>query len=811
MNWLGILDTFWGDLHYAARGLRKHPELLVITALSLGLGIGVNTTLFNVFNIIVLQKPTAVESNRIVRIEPGNSNGISYLDYRDLPGGAAFTGMAITSNTVLNVRIGNDIQQVPGLAVSGNFFEVLGVNPYMGRAFNAEESIPERDPRVAVLSYDFWQRHLHGDGGDLGKTLTLNGRPFTVIGILARDYRAGMGFQVPEIYVPVSPTVAPNLGERGHATFQLLARLAPGVTRQQAEASFTASAQALEAAWPVENKEFGRPAWAIPAFGPASLQGRASPPEFFIGLAVPFVILGLLLLIACANVAGVLLARGAGRRHELAVRLALGASRGRLIGTLLAESLLLSAFGAAGGLLLTAWLAPLLSQIRIPNTPPLPSLPILADFNLVLYTLSIALLTGLMCGLIPALQSTRLNITPGLRQNPLLRGRKRLRSLMVVGQVAASALLLVTCLLFLRSLLYIGTVNPGFDMQHLLTAKITPIQGGLTQAQNDRFAVQVTERLDAIPGIVSVSYASLIPLGGDSVGSQAKLKDRLEWRSPMILLSNVGPRYFGTMGIPLLRGREFLANDRRGSPPVVIVNEAFVKLAFPDGNALGKLVRAPTSNSPEPWREIVGVVADNKYEFLGEQPRPQFFLPFLQMGGGRLILQARTAGPPALSIAAVKRAIAEQDGSVLAEVQTTKDATSLEFVLRKISTMVLAALGALGVLLAMIGLYGVLSWDVSRRTAEIGIRMALGASRAAVRRMVLRDGLILVGAGVGLGIGAAMLLMLPIRFFLAGVGTADPATIAAVAAILMLVSVGASWFPVRRATRIDPITALRYD
>jgi len=242
----------------------------------------------------------------------------------------------------------------------------------------------------------------------------------------------------------------------------------------------------------------------------------------------------------------------------------------------------------------------------------------------------------------------------------------------------------------------------------------------------------------------------------------------------------------------------------------VIVNETFAKLAFPDGQALGKLVLAPTSNAPEPWREIVGVVADNKYEFLGEQPRPQFFLPFLQIGG-RLIMQARTAGPPALSIAAVKRAIAEQDGSVLAEVQTTKDATSLEFVLRKLSTIVLASMGALGVLLAMIGLYGVLSWDVSRRTAEIGIRIALGASQLAVRRMVLRDGLILSAAGVTLGIAAAMVLMLPIKFFLAGVGTADPATIAAVAVILMLVSVGASWFPVRRAIRIDPMAALRYD
>jgi len=809
MNPLATLDTFWQDLRYAARGLRQHPELLIITALSLGLGIGVNTTLFNIFNVLVLQKPSAVASERIVRIEPGNSNGISYLDYLDMQGITAFAGTAVSSTTTLNLSTGSDIQQVMGLVVSGNFFQLLGVNPFFGRAFNGEESMPEHQPRVAVVTYDFWQRHLQGDGNALGQPLTLNGQAFTLIGILARDYRAGMGLDVPEVYVPVNPLIAPYLGDRGHPSFQLLARLAPGVTRQQAQAAFTSAAKALETAWPVENKDFGRPAWVLPAYGPASLQGRGNPPEFFIVLAVPFVILGLLLLIACANVAGVLLARGAGRRHELAVRLALGASRGRLIRTLLAESLLLSAFGAAGGLLLTVWVAPLLTGVRLPNTPPLPHLSVLADLNLVWYTLAIALVTCLMCGLIPALQSTCLTITPGLRQNSLLHGRKRLRSLMVMGQVAASALLLVTCLLFLRSLLYIGTVDPGFEIQHLLTAKITPA-GGSSGTQQNQFAAQLTQRIETIPGIVSVSYASLIPLGGDNVASQAKLKDRLDWRGPLIWLSNVGPRYFGTMGIPVIRGREFLATDRPGSPPVVIVNQTFAKLAFPDGNALGELVLAPTSNAPEPWREIVGIVADSKYGSLGEQPRPQFFLPYLQMGG-RLILQVRTAGPPALSIGAVNRAIAEQAGNVLAEVQTTKDATSIEFELRQISTIVLASMGALGVLLAMIGLYGVLSWDVSRRTAEIGIRMALGASQPAVRGMVLRDGLMLTGAGLTVGIAAAMLLMLPIKAFLAGVSTADPVTIAVVALLLMVVGVAASWFPVRRATGIDPITALRYD
>jgi predicted permease len=809
MSLLTILEGAGQDLRYAARGLRKHPELLLITVLSLGLGIGANTTLFNLFNIVVLQKPSAVEPDRIVRIEPGNGNKISYLNFRDMGVSRAFVEAAINSTAMLNLRTGNDIQRITGLATSGNFFQLLGVDTFLGRTFNAEESVPERNPQVAVLSYDFWQRRFQGDRSAIGQNLTLNNQAFTVIGVLARDYRAGMGVLTPEIYVPVSPIVVPNLGDRSGSSFDFIARLAPGVTREQAEVAFTSSAKTLEEAFPKDNKSFGRPAWAIPAFGLASLQSRGTPSEFFIGLAIPFVVMGTLLLIACANIAGVLLARGAGRRHEIAVRLALGARRGRLIRTLLAESLLLSLFGAVGGLLLTAWLTPLLAQIRLPNTPLLPVFSIQPDLHLILYTAGIAILTTLLCGLVPALQSTRVNLTPGLKQGALERGRKRLRSLMVSGQVAASALLLVTCMLFLRSLLYIGTVKPGFDVDHLLTAKITLDQSHFTQRQQYQFAEQLVHRVEAIPGITSASYASLIPLGGDSVGAGVEIKTRPDWRSPEIMVANVGPGYFGTMGIPLLRGREFLTGDRQGAPPVVMVNETFAKLAFPSGDVLGTLVRMPNAN-PEPWREIVGVVADNKYGFLGERPQPQYFQPFLQTGG-RIFLQARTIASPALSVAAIKSAIAEQDASVLAEVQTTKDATSLEFVLRKLSTILLASMGGLGVLLAMIGLYGVMSWDVNRRAAEIGIRIALGASQGAVRRLVLRDGLIVVGAGITVGIGAALLLMLPIRFFLAGVSTADPATIGSVCALLLLVSVGASWFPVRRASRVDPMTALRYE
>jgi predicted permease len=387
------------------------------------------------------------------------------------------------------------------------------------------------------------------------------------------------------------------------------------------------------------------------------------------------------------------------------------------------------------------------------------------------------------------------------------RGRGRMRRLLVTGQVAASVLLLMVCVLFLRSLLYVGTVNPGFDMDHGITARLTPERQFTPNVFT--FAEEARQRVGALPGVRAASYASLIPLGGDSVGSSVELKDRKDWHSPMIELANVGPGYFQAMGIPLLRGREFGTADRAGAAPVLVVNETFARRCFPDGNALGRLVKLGKADS-EPWREIVGIAADNKYAFYAEEPSPQAFSPFLQTGG-RLFLVMRTAGTPTALIGGVTRTLAGMDKTVAAEVKTTRDFASLEFQLRRLSTTLLALMGTLGLVLSMIGLYGVLSWEVSRRTAEIGIRMALGASQGALRRMVLRDSLKLVGTGIGSGIVLAILVTIPMRVFLAGVSSTDPVTMAGVTVILIAVAMAASWFPVRRATRVDPLTALRYD
>jgi putative ABC transport system permease protein len=568
-------------------------------------------------------------------------------------------------------------------------------------------------------------------------------------------------------------------------------------------------AKALEKSYPRENASFGEPAFAFPVSGLESLQERSPQPEFFTGLAAPFVVAGMLLLIACANVAGLMLARGAVRQREIAIRLALGASRAHVTRLLLADSFLLSILGAAGALLVTAWLTPLLAQVRIPNTAALPPFNLKMDMRLAVYMLAVALATVLFCGLVPARQFSGLRILPCLKQSTL-QGRRRsgLRRFLVSGQVAVSALLLVVCLLFLHSLLYIGNVNPGFDIDHGITASVTPEQKTLTSAQGYALAEELVARVKTLPGVESASFASLIPLSGDDSAGGIRLKDRPDFHSPMVLFSNVGPAYFRTMGIHVLGGREFQASDRPGTPAVAIVNRTFARLFFPNGDALGKVVRG--GGDAEPWREVVGVVADNKYESYAEGPTPQLFSPFLQVGG-RIFVQIRTSGVPAGNLAAVRQVIADMDRSLVADVRTTRDATSMEFVLRRLSTGFLAAMGTLGLILSMIGLYGVISWEVSRRTAEIGIRMALGASRGEVRQMVLRSALAPVSGGIGAGIGAAVLVALPLRSFLAGVSTTDPVTIGGVAALLTLVSLVATWFPVRRATRVDPIATLRYE
>ena len=774
--------------------------------LCLSIGIGVNTTLFTLFNATVLQGPTAREPRRLVQIEPGNGDQISYLNFRDLHGVSGFDDLAISTGATLTLRRGDRLEQLTGLQVSGNFFSLLGVGAVLGRTFNAEESDPVRRQHVLVLAHRFWTEHLQADPGAIGLALDINGEPFTVIGVLGPEFRPGMGLYKPDAYVPIGPALSGGLEDRRTGRFDLRGRLAKGVSREHASAAFTAAARELERTYPVDNAGFGKAAAVLPLTGWGTLHGRGVPSELPLLLAAPFVLFGLLLLIACANVAGVLLARAGGRRHEIAVRLALGATRAGLIRMLLTESLLLSLIATAGGVLATALILPLMGQVRIPNATPLPLPSLEFDPYFTMYSLALALATCLLCGLMPALQATRVTLTAGLRETSPGSRRRRLRSLIVAAQVAASVLLLGTALTFLRSLAHVATVDPGFDVDQGITARVTLDRNRFTDARRQLFAEQAVERLTALPGVTSASFASLIPLGGNSIGRRAFVRDKPDWAGMRVNVSSVGPRFFETMGIPVRSGREFRAADRAGAPLVVVVNEAFVRLAGITGNATGRDIRV-MSQPDEPWREITGVVADSKYATVSEAPQPQVFLPYLQTGG-ELFLQIRTAAP-SRGIAAVREAIIGLDPSALVDVRTTADATSLEITLRRTATSLLAGLGGIGLLLATIGLFGVLAWDVTRRTPEIGIRMALGASRSNVRNAVVRDGLVLVAAGTIIGLGLMIAITIPLRGFLVGVKPVDPAIMAVVAGGLSVAALLASWIPAHRASGIDPTAAFR--
>jgi putative ABC transport system permease protein len=792
-------DFVCNDLRYASRTLAKSPVLVIVATLSLGLGTGVNTTLYSVFRSVFLQEPTARNAERMVRIEPGNSNQISYLNFRDLEPGPAFEGFAAYAMSGLNLRTGEDVEKVRGMMVSPEFFDLLGIRAGLGR------SLSRGGESTAVLSYEFWQSRFADRADPLGVVLNLNGHAFEVIGVLPRNYRAVTGALGPEVYVPLGPALAPTINKRSHAFLTVLGRLREGVSQQQAQAAVTARTREIERIHPADNRDLGRATFLFPISGLGSWSQRNTPVSMLIGLTtIPFVIFGLVLLIACANVAGLLLSRGAARRREIAIRLALGSSRSRLIRTLLAESLLLSILGSIAGLLLTFWLCRLLSGIPLPQVQrPVAVTP---DLTVLFYALFVMLIATLACGITPALASTRLQLADAFKETTANFRRLAGRRVLVTGQVAVSTVLLFVSTLFLRSLDFISGVHPGFDIEKAVTAQIELDRDRYPLEQRLLFATQAVSKVQALPGITSASVANLVPLGGDVYDTSCEIDGQPGSRGHTYEMK-VGPAYFRTMAISLYQGREFAASDRMGGPPVAIVNQAFVRKMGLGEKPIGARVR---TNSTEPWHEVVGVAADSKYAFFGEEPHPILYRSFLQTGGG-LIVVAGTAGNPAGMLASMKLAIAELDKSAIVESRTMREATSLEFSLRSMGAWILGGIGVLGLALALIGLYGVMSYAVNRRMPEIGIRMAIGASRPAILWMVMRNGLALTGTGIGIGVLISLAAAQPLGFLMSGVSTFDPLSIAITSAMLAITGMGASLVPSLRAMRADPLAMLRYE
>jgi putative ABC transport system permease protein len=631
----------------------EESRVLVVAVLSLALGIGVNTTLYGVFRSVFLQAPTAAEPARLVRIEPGNGNRISYANFRDLQHGREFEGLAAYSITRLNLQRGEANEPVAAMIISSGFFDLLGAQPALGRRPSADEKAS------AIITQSLWQTKFSADPSTLGSSIKLNGRSYSVIGILPASFRSVNGVLAPEIYVPISPALAPSMNQRGSGiSFTVIGRLRSGVSSKQAAAAVTSQAQVLEQLYRHDNQGFGRPAILYPVSGLGSWMSPGNPMGQMLTLSViPFVLFGTVLLIACANVAGLLLARSAARRRELAIRLALGATRRQIVGTLLAESAWLALLGSAAGLLLAIWLCEIVTAIPLPQTARLGA--ITPDFTVLLYALGLGFVTVLLCGLSPALTASNVDLGSALKKEPVPSGRRlSSRNVLVVAQAALSVVLLFISVLFLRSVDYITTVDPGFDIDHTLTAHVD-LDRTHTPERNLQTAEQALRAAATVSGVQAVTLANMIPLGGDAYFTRFNIRGSgvTGPRSPYM---SAGPNYFRTMGIPIRAGRDSSFSDRANTPPVVIVNETFVRAYQLSNKAVGAQVRSGDG----PWAEVVGVAGDTNHTQHGEIPQPILYRPFLQTGGDTFVI-ARTVGPPGARLSEFARVINNVDPTAI--------------------------------------------------------------------------------------------------------------------------------------------------
>jgi predicted permease len=759
---------------------------------------------------LLFEEATVAAPDRLIRIWMGGASSVSYPNLRDLERSGILAETAGSQFAFFSTRTGEDAEKTMGEVVTPNYFDVLGVRPAMGRTFSPGEA-GGGQPRTAVLSFGYWRRHFGPDPATLGRSLSINGQTYTIIGILPRGFRPIEGFGLaPEIYVPLDAAVGKGFEKREGRGLSPIGRLKEGRTRQQTQYALAGVARQLESAYPRENRGFARAGARV--FGISATErlreAQAGAPVMAVTVLLS-VLSGIVLLIACGNVAGLLLARGANRGREIAVRLALGASRRQLVQQLLAESLLLAILGAGCGWLLNLWTTGLLSNLKSPLPLPIP-IEFRVDLGLGLLPFEVLLVaaTMLLCGLAPALESTRVALIPALKGEPRQLGTRRTprRNLRVVVQVANSMVLLAAAWLSMRGLQQTVHLAPGFDAGRLLTAEVNLDSGRFNKARGLRYVDEAVRQIGALPGVETASAATVVvPARFMWLGTTIQVEGRTAARDPRVGMNLVTPGYFRTMGIALLRGRDFAPSDAADAPPVAIVNETLVKRFFPAGEAIGKRVRTGENET----LELVGVVRDSTYRAIGEAPQPVLYQPLAQEYGMGIVLHIRKVGDPAGMAAAVKWKLGAIEKDVPVRIVPMRDIIELSLVSNRAVAATMGVVGAIGMLLAAIGLYGVVSYNVSRRTPEIGIRLALGAAPDRVLWGVLRDGLVLVGWGVGVGLAVTLALMPPVSAFLGSGKPYDPLGLAAPAALLLAAGLAASYVPARRATRVDPLAALR--
>jgi putative ABC transport system permease protein len=820
------MEDLLKDVRYGARLLLRNPGFSAIAILSLALGIGANTAIFSVVQQLLASPFPVEQPQQLVSVfttdrrNPGNLP-MSHLNFKDLRAqNTAFSDMAAVAFTQVNyLGEGGAAEQLAVQVVSASYFDVLGAKPALGRSFRADEDAAPGSGPVAVISYGLWDRRFGKDASIVGKTLSLNRQPFTVVGVAGEGFNGTVIFGAPDLWVPMSmhDVVQPGFDwyEQRRGLFLLpFGRLKPGVTLGQAQANLRTLGTRLERDYPNDNQ--GRNVAALPL-----LEARLNPQggrggPIVQGSLLLMVIVGVVLLIACANIANLLLARATSRSKEIAVRLAIGARRARLVRQLLTESVLLALIGGAIGLVVGYWTLDLIRSAPI-ELPPNFLRQIAIDPRVMAFTAALSLVTGILFGLVPALRASKPDLVPVLKNEtvPVVGGSRgffrwvTLRQALVVGQVALSLVALVAAGLFLRSLQQIQDISPGFDTTHVLAAALNLGREGYTREQGLQFHDRLVERAASLPGVTSVALAQNLPFGGGIARSVLlEGSETSEQNRTLVQVNVISPGYLQTVGIPVLSGRDFNPQDTTNTPLAVIINETMAEKFFPKGDAVGRRFRffGDTADST-----IIGIARNAKYNGLVEQPQPFIYQPLRQAYTPAVNLLVRTRGDASLLASATRALIHQLDPRLsILRVRTLGEQVDLVLAPNRVVVVLLSVFGVLALLLAAIGLYGVASYSVTQRTREIGIRMALGATRSAVMRLVLVQGLALVAAGVVAGMAIASLLAQSVRGLLVGVQPTDPITFVLTAVVLLCIAVLASYFPARRAMRIDPLVALRY-
>lgn len=803
------------DVRYALRMLRKSPAFTVVVALSLGLGIGVNTTIFSFVNAALFRPPAVDKPGQLAEVwqhtkTRSDFNSYSPLSFPDFDyyrtNNHVFSDMIAFESEFGDVswNHGDYSENITGELVSGNFFSVLGVNAVLGRILSAEDDRVEGASPVVVLRYASWQQKFASDPNIVGKELTLNAHKFTIVGVAPQKFDGMLIGFAPDFWTPISahreikPSHPDLVVARDSHWLMAVGRLRPGVTTTQANSEFAILAQQLFKEHPVENKDLT--AVVVPAdLTPTPLRGVVSGVS-----ALLMGIVGLVLLIACANVTNLSLAQAVRRQSELAVRSALGAPRWRVMQQMLTESVLLACLGGAVGVLIALWGAPLLLALK-PSFLPL-SMDVVPDWRVLLFTVGLSVATGVIVGIAPALRSTKNKVVTGfnLLASATTYSKSLLRNFLVVSQLAFGLLLLIVAGLCVRSLKNAHAVNPGFDVEHTLTASFDLTTAGYDQPRGEALEKQLVERLKALPGVRSAGLADHLPLGTQTDMSVIEM----EGRQVAFDFATINPGYLQSMGIPLLKGRDFNDNDSKSAPDVLLVNEAFARKVWPGGDPVGKQMIVPGT---EKTGQVVGVVGTGKYRSLGEDPRPFVFRSLLQNYESRAAVVVRTSVSPAAMVETVRRAMAAIDPALAVQAETLKEHLSLALFAAEAAGALLGSFGLLALALAVVGLYGMLAYSVGQRTREIGIRTALGAQTNDVLRLVMLQGMKLAGIGIAIGLAAALFSTRLLEFLLYGISPTDPLAFVGVTAVFLGIVLLATYLPARRATKVDPIIALRYE